>query len=174
LKSAQKKWENYGIDCSADNSFGGEGWFRSTRTPLRKGFVNETVDGKPVAPLMGKFKDRDMGVLRIHTLPNFWVHGSSDYACSARLSPVNPHLTIVQVLWLVHKDAIEGKDYQKDKLIHLWEKTSLQDWSLCENNHAGILSTSFTPGPYSIKKESGLEKYVQWYVNNMKKGFGIQ
>jgi Rieske 2Fe-2S family protein len=171
IDTCTKKWKQYGIECSADNNFPGEGWYRATRTPLKKGYVNETLDGKPVAPIMGDFTDRDFGVIRIHTLPNFWLHGSSDYACSTRLTPISPNLTKAQVIWLVEKDAVEGKDYQVDKIIHLWQKTSEQDWQLCERNHLGVLSSAYTPGPLSVKKESGLEKYNAWYIKNMKQGF---
>jgi Rieske 2Fe-2S family protein len=170
INSCSENWKKFGIECSADNNFPGEGWYRATRTPLRKGFVNETIDGKPVAPLMGKFKERDMGVLRIHTLPNFWLHGSSDYACSTRLTPVSPNLTKAQVIWLVSKDAVEGKDYDLEKILHLWKKTSEQDWILCERNHQGVQSSAYSSGPLSYKKEAALEKYNSWYINNMKKG----
>jgi glycine cleavage system aminomethyltransferase T/phenylpropionate dioxygenase-like ring-hydroxylating dioxygenase large terminal subunit len=47
----------------------------------------ESMDGKRVAPLMGDYQDCDVGVLRMRSMVNFWVHGSCDHAVAARLSP---------------------------------------------------------------------------------------
>jgi len=62
-----------------------------------QGWVSESLDGKPVAPLMGQLKHVDMGTCRVHTLPNFWVHMSSDYACSTHLVPISVAHTKAQV-----------------------------------------------------------------------------
>lgn len=129
-----------GFECTPDNNFPGEGWYRASRQPLRKGWVTESLDGKPVSRLMGRLPEQDMGSLRylppfiaglmvcvrIHTLPNFWVHASSDHACSARLTPTGLRTTEAKVDWIVHKDAVEGKDYSIDKMIPFWQKTSEQ------------------------------------------------
>lgn len=80
------------------------GWYRASRTPLRKGFVTESIDGQPVSnPLLGSFtkrycipyislshfipltkRFRDVGSMRVHTLPNFWIHASGDHAVATR------------------------------------------------------------------------------------------
>jgi hypothetical protein len=38
--------------------------------------VTESLDGRPVAPLMGDYRDYDIGTLRVRTVPNFWCHAS--------------------------------------------------------------------------------------------------
>jgi Rieske 2Fe-2S family protein len=142
-------------------------WWSINRTPLVEGWVTESMDGQPVAPLMGRYSTRDVGTLRIRTMPNFWNHASSDHTVSTRLAPAGPQTTRVQVQWLVHEDAVEGKDYDLDALLPFWELTSVQDWDLCEKNQAGVSSSAFTPGPYSTKREYNVIRYTEWYLQEI-------
>jgi len=169
IEQKTKQWQELGLQsvCSPASSFPGAGWYRASRTPNKKGWVTESLDGQPVAPLMGSFKDRDMGSMRIHTLPNFWIHASSDHAVATRLTPTAPQETKARVWWLVNKDAKEGSDYNVDKLIGIWKATSEQDWRLCENNQLGVNGTKHTPGRFSEKKEAGVDKFVQWYMKKL-------
>jgi Rieske 2Fe-2S family protein len=162
------RWRNLGLQSSPDSAFPGAGWYRASRTPLKEGWVTESIDGKPVSlKLMGDFAEPEMGSCRVHTLPNFWIHASSDHAVATRLTPAGPALTKAQVYWIVHKDAVEGKDYQVEKMLPFWKLTSEQDWKLCEENQIGITSSKYRPGPFSPLKEAGLEKYIQWYLNKL-------
>jgi Rieske 2Fe-2S family protein len=103
----------------------------------------------------------------MRTMPNFWNHSSSDHAVSTRLAPAGPQKTLVQVQWLVHEDATEGKDYTLDALLPFWDLTSEQDWDLCEKNQAGVSSSAFTPGPYSTKREYNVIRYTDWYLHQI-------
>ena len=140
-------------------------WWSINRTPLVPGWVSESLDGRPVAPLMGTYQTRNVGTLRMRTMPNFWNHSSSDHCVSTRLAPAGPQTTLVQVQWLVHEDAVEGKDYALDALLPFWQLTSEQDWDLCEKNQAGVNSSAFTPGPYSTKREYNVIRYTEWYLH---------
>jgi Rieske 2Fe-2S family protein len=144
-------------------------WWSINRTPLVPGWVSESMDGRPVAPLMGGYSTRDVGTLRMRTMPNFWDHASSDHAVSTRLAPAGPQTTRVQVQWLVREDAVEGKDYTLDALLPFWELTSEQDWDLCEKNQAGVSSSAFTPGPYSTRREYNVIRYTEWYLQEIAK-----
>ena len=144
-----------------------ECWWSINRTPLVPGWVSESLDGRPVAPLMGSYRERDVGTLRMRTMPNFWNHSSADHSVSTRLAPAGPQKTLVQVQWLVHEDAVEGKDYTLDTLLPFWELTSVQDWDLCEKNQAGVNSSAFTPGPYSTKREYNVILYTNWYLRQI-------
>eukprot|EP01126_Amoeba_proteus_P018849 TRINITY_DN1959_c0_g2_i25.p1 TRINITY_DN1959_c0_g2~~TRINITY_DN1959_c0_g2_i25.p1 ORF type:complete len:372 (-),score=60.44 TRINITY_DN1959_c0_g2_i25:943-2058(-) len=170
IEGCRDKWKRqYGFDCTVSNDFPGEGWFRATRAPMRKGWLTESLDGQPVSRIMGDFVDRDMGSFRIHILPNYWIHLSSDYASSAQLFPLGPTQTGVKSAWIVHKDAEEGKDYSLDKLVPFWEKTNNADWKICEYNMQGIMSHKYQPQPFVKKKESGIENFLLWYFNKLKK-----
>ena len=139
-------------------------WFSANRTPLVAGWVSEAMDGKQVAPLMGDYRDTEVGTLRMRTLPNFWNHSSCDHGVSTRLLPAGPQLTAIRVWWLVDANAVEGRDYDLAKLTPFWQLTSEQDWLICERQQKGINSTAYQPGPYSTFKEYNVEAFVQWYL----------
>jgi Rieske 2Fe-2S family protein len=142
-------------------------WWSINRTPLVPGWVTESMDGRPVAPIMGDYPMRDVGTLRVRTMPNFWNHSSSDHSVSTRLVPAGPRRTFAQVQWLVHEDAVEGKDYELDTLLPFWGLTSEQDWDLCARNQTGVSSPAFTPGPYSTKREYNVIRYTEWYLHEV-------
>ena len=146
-----------------------DGWWSINRTPLVPGWVSESMDGRPVAPVMGDYPSRDVGTLRMRTMPNFWNHSSCDHGVSTRLTPAGPQKTLVQVQWLVSEDAVEGRDYQLDALLPFWQLTSEQDWDLCEKNQVGVNSSAFTPGPYSTKHEYNVIRYTEWYLHEIAK-----
>jgi hypothetical protein len=90
----QSKWASQGIAIT--HTHGGlatfpdperDLWFAADRTVLAEGFETESMDGQRVAPLMGDYQDADVGVLRMRSLPNFWVHASCDHAVAARSCP---------------------------------------------------------------------------------------
>jgi len=146
-----------------------DGWWSINRTPLVPGWVTESMDGRPVAPLMGDYPFRDVGTLRMRTMPNFWNHSSGDHSVSTRLAPASPQKTLARVYWLVHEDAVAGRDYDLDTLLPFWGLTSEQDWALCERNQAGVNSSAFTPGPYSTKREYNVIRYTDWYLDQIAK-----
>src|SRR6201999_778655 len=92
-------------------------WWSANRTPLVPGFVTESLDGQPVAPLMGLYPGYDVGTLRMRTVPNFWAHASADHAVITQLLPDGPERTRVTVRWLVNADAVEGQDYSLERLL---------------------------------------------------------
>jgi Rieske 2Fe-2S family protein len=138
------------------------GWFSANRTPLVESYVSETMDGRQVAPLMGDYPDADVGTLRIRTLPNMWLHASCDHAVTTRLLPAGLERTAVRVTWLVHRDAVEGRDYRIEDITPFWQLTSEQDWTLCELAQAGVKSSRYIPGPYSTYKEYNVDAFVRW------------
>ncbi len=139
-------------------------WFSANRTALVDGYVSETMDGKQIAPLMGDYRDADVGTLRMRSLPNFWNHSSCDHAVSTRLLPIGPQQTAIRVYWLVDAAAVEGRDYQLEKMMPFWQLTSEQDWEICERQQHGVNSRAYTPGPYSTYKEYNVDGFVRWYL----------
>jgi phenylpropionate dioxygenase-like ring-hydroxylating dioxygenase large terminal subunit len=137
-------------------------WHHCRRFFLRDNFVTESMDGKPVAPLMGSITNPNVGVLAVVTLPNLLLEVSSDYAILVRLVPVSPQLTRADMEWLVAESAVEGKDYDVNRVTEFWKLTAEQDWKLCEDNQAGVNSTRYQPGPY-MPVESGVAHFVDWY-----------
>ncbi len=140
-----------------------ERWWSANRTPLRPGFVTESLDGRPVAALMGSHPDYDVGTLRVRSVPNFWCHASSDHAVLTRLIPDGPGRTQVSVFWLVDRDC----EVDLDRMLAFWQLTSEQDWALCEANFAGVRSPAYLPGPYSPSREYNVIAFVDWYLRRL-------
>lgn len=143
-------------------------WWAANRTPLSEGFVTESLDGRPVAPLMGDHRSYDIGTLRLRAVPNFWCHASADHAVLTRLLPAGPELTAIRVMWLVDESAQPGHDYALDRLLPFWQRTSEQDWALSEGNHVGVRNPAFAPGPYSPRREYNVLAFVDWYLNRIR------
>ena len=132
------------------------------------GFVTESLDGSSVAPPMGSYGDCDVGTVRSRILPGFWCHASGDHAVTTRLLPLGPCETAVDVTWLVDAGAVEGRDFQLERLLPFWRVTSEQDWALCERNQRGVLSAEYRPGPYSPSREANVIAFVDWYLSALR------
>ena len=145
-------------------------WYSANRTALVAGWVSESMDGKQVSTLMGSYDDADVGTVRARTLPNFWNHSSCDHGVSTLLVPSGPRKTLARVTWLVHEDAVEGRDYELKKLMPFWQLTSEQDWAICERQQKGVDSSAYEPGPYSTFKEYNVDAFVRWYVKTLAAG----
>ncbi|RUR35642.1 aromatic ring-hydroxylating oxygenase subunit alpha [Vreelandella populi] len=146
---------------------------RLTRTPLLDGVVSMTMDGKPACnKLMGRLTSPDMGSLRILHLPNSWNHFMGDHAVVFRVLPLGPQQTMVTTKWLVHKDAVEGVDYDPENMRRVWDATNDQDRQLAEENQRGINSKAYQPGPYSQTYEFGVIDFIDWYSERMLSNLG--
>jgi Rieske 2Fe-2S family protein len=160
-------WEGLGLAVGPVNFPDGE-WFRCARVPLRDGHVTESLDGRPLAPLMGDLKARDLGSLRVINLPHAWFHCNSDNVNGTQLLPLGPDRTWARLTWLVNQDAAPGVDYEPRRVAEFWKLTTEQDFTLCENNHAGIRSSRYRPGPYSPIAEQGVEHFIEWYLRHLR------
>ena len=177
VASSEAKWADAGLSVShretgmtpfpdAERGI----WYSANRTALVAGWVSESMDGKQVSTLMGSYDDADVGTLRARTLPNFWNHSSCDHGVSTLLLPSGPRKTLARVTWLVHEDAVEGRDYQIERLMPFWQLTSEQDWAICERQQKGVDSSAYQPGPYSKYKEYNVDAFVRWYVKTLAAG----
>ncbi|WP_409523897.1 aromatic ring-hydroxylating oxygenase subunit alpha [Nitrincola sp. MINF-07-Sa-05] len=148
---------------------------RMTRTPLLDGTVSMTMDGKVACQkLMGRLTSPDMGSLRILHLPNSWNHFMGDHAIAFRVLPLGPQKTLVTTKWLVHKDAVEGVDYDITHMRKVWDATNDQDRVLAEENQRGINSIAYEPGPYSETFEFGVIDFVNWYSETILNNTGYK
>ncbi len=141
-----------------------EDWWQAIRFPLNPAKTSMTMDGShSVARLMCEAGDGDIGSLRWAVEPNSFCHSTGDHSFAFSAMPVGPAETHVVSKWLVHEDAVEGVDYDVAALADLWTRTNLQDKELAENNHAGVLSPGYRPGPYSQEAESLTIRFADWY-----------
>lgn len=146
---------------------------RIVRMPLRDGVEVMTLDGKQgCAKTMGRIQNRHLGSMRILHLPNSWNHMQSDHAIVFRVLPISAQQTLVTTKWLVHKDAVEGVDYDPARLRLVWDATNDQDRVLAERNQQGINSVGYQPGPYSQTFEFGVVNFLDWYCDAMADNLG--
>ena len=136
------------------------------RTPLREGKFTETKSGKPIAKLMGKFKQYDNGYTSVGTSPFNSLLMCNDFATLFTFIPKTTLYTEVELMWLVHKDAKEGVDYNLEEMIWMWDETTIADKRIIEDNQKGVLSKKYLPGPLS-QMEKGLEKFKIWYLKQL-------
>ncbi len=136
------------------------------RTPLKEGMSTETKNGKPISKLMGQFTDYDCGYTSVGTSPFNSLLMCNDFATLFTFIPVSPLYTQVELMWLVHKDAEEGKDYNVDEMKWMWDVTTIADKRIIEDNQKGVLSKKYVPGPLS-QMEKGLEKFKTWYLKHL-------
>ncbi|MBY6152222.1 aromatic ring-hydroxylating dioxygenase subunit alpha [Vannielia litorea] len=141
-----------------------EGTYRVARMPLLEGAESYTMDGKiAVTKRLGHIPARDAGTLLLFSYPTTWNHFLSDHSITFRVTPISPMETRVTTTWLVHKDAVEGVDYDLKRLTEVWTHTNDEDREVVENNQRGINSPVYEPGPYSTVQEDGVIQFVAWY-----------
>ena len=140
------------------------------RSALFEGFKTGSRDGRPLAPLMGLFKGKDFdggfSFLDVGPTSNFVAY--PDHGVMYRTAPLTVDRTAFELFWLVDGDAVEGRDYQVDELVWMWDWTSTEDKKIVELNQAGVNSAYFEPGPYTPMEED-TQRYVDWYVDAMKR-----
>ena len=164
-------WNSDGI-VHEQTTEGGLEW-RLVRIPFTNDGVAMTIDGSPASnKILGTLREsqRDLGSVRMLHFPNTWNHVQSDHVVSFSLLPLSADETELTTRWLVHKDAVQGVDYDLDHLTKVWVATNGQDRILVENNHRGIGSRGYRPGPYAPGIETGTADFTSWYTTMLHKG----
>ena len=141
-----------------------DGQYRLARMPLNEGSKSYTMDGAPaVTRKLGHVPYDDAGALLKFHYPSTWNHFLPDHSIVFRVTPISPTETEVTTKWLVHKDAVEGVDYDLKRLTEVWMATNDEDRRVVEDNQQGVDSPAYTPGPYSPLQESGVIQFTDWY-----------
>ncbi len=133
------------------------------RSALHHGFFSATDDGRTAGRLMGSFSasDGNSTYFDIGPISDFLAY--PDHGVIYRFVPKTVDHTEMEVIWLVHQDAVEGVDYDVGRLTWLWKTTSAEDKKIVEMNQAGVDSRFFVPGPYSLQ-ETYAARFVDWYL----------
>ncbi|EEQ96175.1 SRPBCC family protein [Brucella sp. ZJ1_1] len=164
-------WKNCAsVGLPAQFNMSEDGRYRITRIPLLRDAVSYTMSGKAAVkkPLSDQVAGAtNIGAMLLFNYPSTWNHLMADHAISFRVLPISAEETLVTTKWLVHKDAVEGVDYDLDELTHVWIQTNDQDRQIVEENAVGIRSPAYQPGPYSVEHEGGVMQFLEWYTNTM-------
>ena len=139
------------------------------RYGLFEGNVTGSRDGQPVAPLMGNIKDYDGGAGDYQMGPLTFMLNYPDHCVLYRFLPRSLTETDVELVWFVRGDAEEGKDYNREDVVWLWDHTTQEDEYIILRNNAGVNSRFFEPGPYHPEFEATLQKFVGWYLHYLEK-----
>lgn len=142
-------------------------WWQLARIALNPGSSTISMDGQSVcAKPLTTLNGGKVGSLRWAIDPHLFAHATGDHVFMFSCMPVGPRETHVFSRWYVHKDAQEGTDYDLTALKELWLKTNAQDKELAENNHRGVLSPGYRPGPYSQEAEALAQRFTDWYCRH--------
>ena len=140
-------------------------WHRVARLPLANGALTQSTDGKLASKrLIGPFAEPETSSLSVWTQPNSWHHFCCDHVVTFSLTPVAAGKTLLRTSWLVHEDAVEGVDYDCDRLASLWRTTNDQDSHFSSINHLGIANAGYRQGPYAVE-EKLVEDFKDFYVD---------
>ena len=142
--------------------------FRVGRLPLDNKGQSFSLDGSQLcARLLGDVPSAGLGHLSVHMQPNSWFHFVSDHVVTFSVLPLAPDRSLLRTTWLVHADAVEGRDYDVAALTRVWRATNDQDRTLVARAQLGVSSPAYGPGPYS-PTEVQVEAFVNWYVGRLR------
>ncbi|WP_029029410.1 aromatic ring-hydroxylating oxygenase subunit alpha [Salinarimonas rosea] len=145
--------------------------FRTQRLAIDRAGESQTMDTRSACRrLLGALSEPRLGGLSFWTQPNAWHHLMADHAVSFSVIPLAPDRTLLRTKWLVHRDAVEGLDYDVERLTEVWRATNEQDGALVAIGQKGVASPAYEPGPYSPWTEGLVERFVAWYVERLGAG----
>ena len=136
----------------------------TSRYALYDGYRTGSEGGQPVAPLMGEFKGYDGGAGDFQIGPLAFMLNYPDHCVLYRFTPRSPTRTDMELVWFVRGDAKEGRDYDREAVTWLWDRTTKEDEYIISRNSAGVNSRFFEPGPYHPEFESLCLEFVDWYL----------
>jgi Rieske 2Fe-2S family protein len=163
------QWEAAGYPSAAVlPRVDGDTNFRTQRLLMNGTGESQSPDTRAACKrLLGTIDDKQLGDVHLWG-HNTWNHVMGDHAVVATVIPLAPDETLVRTKWLVHKDAVEGVDYDVAHLTSVWTATTEQDARLVERAHAGVSDPAYEAGPYSRFAEAELESFATWYVRQMR------
>jgi Rieske 2Fe-2S family protein len=164
-----KAWEDDGFPSAPVEQLAGhETNWRTQRLIISGVGESQTPDATAaVSKLLGTMTRKDLGDTHLWG-HNSWSHFMGDHAVTSMVIPLSADRTLVRTKWLVHKDAVEGVDYDLDKLTNVWIATTDQDSELVGRNHRGVEDPAYQPGPYSKFTEKHLDNFSTWYIERMR------
>jgi Rieske 2Fe-2S family protein len=139
-----------------------------TRFPVGGGRKTQSEDGEPVAPLMGRYPRYDGGIATFGVPPFCFFYGLNDHAVLFQFMPRAAELTDVTVSWLVDGTAPADK-VDVERMVWLWDVTTVQDKMLVEANAAGVRSRAYEPGPFTKLEQWGVS-FISQYIEEMRRG----
>ncbi|WP_159587765.1 hypothetical protein [Chelativorans xinjiangense] len=112
-----KRWEKAGVPSKlVEEMTGCATPFRTERFAIAGARESLTIDTRAACEKpLGSVPQKRFGDFHFLSL-NSWKHFRGDHAVTTFILPLAPRQTLVRTRWLVHKDAMEGIDYDLDRL----------------------------------------------------------
>jgi phenylpropionate dioxygenase-like ring-hydroxylating dioxygenase large terminal subunit len=139
---------------------------------IQAGMQTLSLDGTLITTkLLGACTDADVeagvsgGVMFV---PNFaYAAFYVDHWWTVSVRPISAHRTEFVYSWFVREDAVEGEDFDLDRLVEVGHVTQTEDNVLIERTQAGIDSRFYVPGPINLNAEPALHDFVSNYLKFM-------
>jgi len=154
-------------NCYFDMATDGQEGFQFGRNPLMENALTGSANGQPVAPVLGKLIGYDGAASEFMLGPLSFFLIYDDHMLGYRFTPTGLETCTCDVFWFVRADAIEGKDYDKDKLTWLWHITTQADEEIIVNNQKGVNSHFYEPGKLS-EMEYFEQHFLNWYLASIR------
>jgi len=122
---------------------------------------------------MGTFQGYDGGACDCQFGPLTYMLNYPDHCILFRYVPYGIQKSDMEIVWFVCGDAQEGKDYERERLIHLWHQTTLEDKRIMNLNAAGVNSHFFEPGPQHPEFEDTPKRFFDWYLHALLGDFSV-
>jgi Rieske 2Fe-2S family protein len=166
IRELWERCERIGLPSAVRQGHG----YRVSRLPFAHGASSITMDGRSaVTRPLADLPETNIGSLRWVHFPSLFAHALADYAVLVQLMPKGPRETAMTTRWLVHRDAVEARDYALPRLTEVWSATNEQDRILIERNQRGVDGVGYEPGPYAPAGEFGVASFVDWYCAEMER-----
>ena len=167
------KWEACGIrdfeyDFTDTEAPAGQQGYGYSRTAMFEGYKTGSRDGEPLAPLLGELQDYDGGASDFTFGPFSFFLAYSDHVVGYVFTPVDKENCQCQIYWMVRGDAEEGKDYDKEELMWLWDITTYADEKIIVDNWKGVNSRYYRPGPFS-GMEYLEQRWIDWILLELRR-----
>ena len=146
----------------------GQQGYAYSRTAMFEGYKTGSRDGEAVAPMLGNLTDYDGGASDFTVGPVSFFLAYSDHVVGYVFTPVDQTHCQCQVYWLVRGDAVEGTDYDCDKLVWLWDVTTNADEKIVVDNWKGVKSRYYRPGPFA-GMEALEQRWIEWILQELRK-----
>jgi Rieske 2Fe-2S family protein len=162
-------WERAGLPWRSIEELSGRPTaFRTERLVLAGAGESMTADTRVASRrLLGALTEPRLGTLHFHTQPNAWFHFLSDHALTFATIPLERGRTLVRSTWLVHADAVEGRDYDLEQLSSVWNATNAQDAAFVAQTQIGASSPAYVPGPIAAS-EYMVQSFHTWYDERLR------
>ena len=117
---------------------------------------------------LGNGKDWLKEIAALAWFPQFGIFVYPDHAVTYSWLPITPTTCEFRSTWLVHQDAVDGVDYNLQKVVEFGDLLNSQDARVCEIAQLGIGSSAYRPGPYHPIFEAPLRGFNRIYLQQVR------